>query len=200
MTGEIVLPLVQNAHEDWHHGIKTENRANAIINKPIRSVEEVNNALHEVNQLNQRLTDTINLLQPLANKESLKEARNRLESKINETVQTDGMTQQSVENYKQAKIKAQNESSIAQTLINNGDASDQEVSTEIEKLNQKLSELTNSINHLTVNKEPLETAKNQLQANIDQKPSTDGMTQQSVQSYQRKLQEAKDKIQVQDAA
>ena len=33
------------------------------------------------------------------------------------------------------------------------------VSTEIEKLNQKLSELTNSINHLTVNKEPLETAK-----------------------------------------
>ncbi|MBW6351393.1 FIVAR domain-containing protein, partial [Pseudomonas aeruginosa] len=148
----------------------------------------------EVNQLNQRLTDTINLLQPLANKESLKEARNRLESKINETVQTDGMTQQSVENYKQAKIKAQNESSIAQTLINNGDASDQEVSTEIEKLNQKLSELTNSINHLTVNKEPLETAKNQLQANIDQKPSTDGMTQQSVQSYERKLQEAKDKI------
>ena len=102
--------------------------------------------------MNQRLTDTINLLQPLANKES-KEARNRLESKINETVQTDGMTQQSVENYKQAKIKAQNESSIAQTLINNGDASDQEVSTEIEKLNQKLSELTNSINHLTVNKD-----------------------------------------------
>ena len=41
------------------------------------------------------------------------------------------MTQQSVENYK-LKIKAQNESSIAQTLINNGDASDQEVSTEIE--------------------------------------------------------------------
>ena len=69
------------------------------------------------------------------------------------------MTQQSVENYNQTKIKAQNESSIAQTLIDNGDASDQEVSTEIEKLNQKLSELTNSINHLTVNKEPLETAK-----------------------------------------
>lgn len=192
-------PSSVSAYNNTIHSLQseitqTENRANTIINKPIRSVEEVNNALHEVNQLNQRLTDTINLLQPLANKESLKEARNRLESKINETVQTDGMTQQSVENYKQAKIKAQNESSIAQTLINNGDASDQEVSTEIEKLNQKLSELTNSINHLTVNKEPLETAKNQLQANIDQKPSTDGMTQQSVQSYERKLQEAKDKI------
>lgn len=192
-------PSSVSAYNNTIHSLQseitqTENRANTIINKPIRSVEEVNNALYEVNQLNQRLTDTINLLQPLANKESLKEARNRLESKINETVQTDGMTQQSVENYKQAKIKAQNESSIAQTLINNGDASDQEVSTEIEKLNQKLSELTNSINHLTVNKEPLETAKNQLQANIDQKPSTDGMTQQSVQSYERKLQEAKDKI------
>ncbi|EAE5939059.1 hypothetical protein E3Y72_15100, partial [Listeria monocytogenes] len=157
-------PSSVSAYNNTIHSLQseitqTENRANAIINKPIRSVEEVNNALHEVNQLNQRLTDTINLLQPLANKESLKEARNRLESKINETVQTEGMTQQSVENYNQAKIKSQNESSIAQTLIDNGDASDQEVSTEIEKLNQKLSELTNSINHLTVNKEPLETAK-----------------------------------------
>ena len=192
-------PSSVSAYNNTIHSLQseitqTENRANTIINKPIRSVEEVNNALHEVNQLNQRLTDTINLLQPLANKESLKEVRHRLESKINETVQTDGMTQQSVENYKQAKIKAQNESSIAQTLINNGDASDQEVSTEIEKLNQKLSELTNSINHLTVNKEPLETAKNQLQANIDQKPSTDGMTQQSVANYNQKLQIAKNEI------
>ena len=133
-------PSSVSAYNNTIHSLQseitqTENRANAIINKPIRSVEEVNNALHEVNQLNQRLTDTINLLQPLANKESLKEARNRLESKINETVQTEGMTQQSVENYNQAKIKSQNESSIAQTLIDNGDASDQEVSTEIEKLN-----------------------------------------------------------------
>lgn len=76
-------PSSVSAYNNTIHSLQseitqTENRANTIINKPIRSVEEVNNALHEVNQLNQRLTDTINLLQPLANKESLKEARNRL--------------------------------------------------------------------------------------------------------------------------
>ncbi|MEJ7304371.1 hypothetical protein WL900_14455, partial [Staphylococcus caprae] len=54
-------PSSVSAYNNTIHSLQseitqTENRANAIINKPIRSVEEVNNALHEVNQLNQRLT------------------------------------------------------------------------------------------------------------------------------------------------
>jgi len=54
--------------------------------------------------------------------------------------------------------------------------------------------LTQAINGLTVNKEPLETAKTALQNNIDQVPSTDGMTQQSVATYNQKLQIAKNEI------
>ena len=43
------------------------------------------------------------------------------------------MTQQSVNAYNHAKQEAQSESNTAQTLINNGDATDQEISSETEK-------------------------------------------------------------------
>lgn len=171
-----------------------KNNANAVIQKPIRTVSEVNSALQEVNQVNQQLTETINKLQPLANNESLKTARTQLEDKINETIQTEGMTQQSVNAYEHAKQEAQSESDSAQALINNGNATDQEISAEIEKVNQKLNSLSSAITGLTVDKEPLETIKSQLQNNIDTPPSIEGMTQLSVDVYKQKLQAAKDEI------
>lgn len=171
-----------------------KNNANTVIQKAIRTVNEVDQALQEVNQVNQQLTEAINKLQPLANNEALKVARTKLEDKINEIVHTEGMTQQSVNAYQHAKQEAQTESNLAQALINNGNATDQEISTEIEKVNQKLDNLSSAINGLTVNKEPLESAKQQLQNNIDSAPSTVGMTKQSVQVYNQKLQAAKDEI------
>ena len=144
-----------------------KNNANTVIQKAIRTVNEVDQALQEVNQVNQQLTEAINKLQPLANNEALKVARTKLEDKINEIVHTEGMTQQSVNAYQHAKQEAQTESNLAQALINNGNATDQEISTEIEKVNQKLDNLSSAINGLTVNKEPLESAKQQLQNNID---------------------------------
>ncbi len=171
-----------------------KDNANAVIQKPIRTVQEVNNALQQVNQLNQQLTEAINQLQPLSNNDALKAARLNLENKINQTVQTDGMTQQSVDAYQNAKRAAQNESNTALALINNGDADEQQITTETDRVNQQTTNLTQAINGLTVNKEPLETAKTALQNNIDQVPSTDGMTQQSVATYNQKLQIAKNEI------
>ena len=133
--------------------------------------------------MNQQLTEAINQLQPLSNNDALKAARLNLENKINQTVQTDGMTQQSVDAYQNAKRAAQNESNTALALINNGDADEQQITTETDRVNQQTTNLTQAINGLTVNKEPLETAKTALQNNIDQVPSTDGMTQQSVATY-----------------
>lgn len=100
-------------------------------------MNEVDNALQEVNRVERELSQAINQLQPLANNEALKAARTQLENKINQAVQTDGMTQQSVNAYNHAKQEAQSESNTAQTLINNGDATDQEISSETEKVNQK---------------------------------------------------------------
>ena len=97
-------------------------------------MNEVDNALQEVNRVERELSQAINQLQPLANNnEALKAARTQLENKINQAVQTDGMTQQSVNAYNHAKQEAQSESNTAQTLINNGDATDQEISSETEK-------------------------------------------------------------------
>lgn len=114
-----------------------KNNANTVIQKAIRTVNEVDQALQEVNQVNQQLTEAINKLQPLANNEALKVARTKLEDKINEIVHTEGMTQQSVNAYQHAKQEAQTESNLAQALINNGNATDQEISTEIEKSKPK---------------------------------------------------------------
>lgn len=144
--------------------------------------------------MNQQLTEAINQLQPLSNNDALKAAKLNLENKINQTVQTDGMTQQSIEAYQNAKRVAQNESNTALALINNGDADEQQITTETDRVNQQTTNLTQAINGLTVNKEPLETAKTALQNNIDQVPSTDGMTQQSVANYNQKLQIAKTKL------
>ena len=86
-------PSSVSAYNNTIHSLQseitqTENRANAIINKPIRSVEEVNNALQQVNQLNQQLTEAISQLQPLSNNDALKAARLELENKINQTVRS----------------------------------------------------------------------------------------------------------------
>lgn len=113
--------------------------------------------------MNQQLTEAINQLQPLSNNDALKAARLNLENKINQTVQTDGMTQQSIEAYQNAKRVAQNESNTALALINNGDADEQQITTETDRVNQQTTNLTQAINGLTVNKEPLETAKTALQ-------------------------------------
>ena len=58
-----------------------------------------------MNQLNQQLTEAISQLQPLSNNDALKAARLELENKINQTVQTDGMTQQSVTLIKTLNVK-----------------------------------------------------------------------------------------------
>ena len=198
----MILTIKPNSIESYNKAMQAlqsqitaaKNNANTVIQKAIRTVNEVDQALQEVNQVNQQLTEAINKLQPLANNEALKVARTKLEDKINEIVHTEGMTQQSVNAYQHAKQEAQTESNLAQALINNGNATDQEISTEIEKVNQKLDNLSSAINGLTVNKEPLESAKQQLQNNIDSAPSTVGMTKQSVQVYNQKLQAAKDEI------
>ena len=50
--------------------------------KPIRTVQEVNNALQQVNQLNQQLTEAINQLQPLSNNDALKSCKIKFKIKL----------------------------------------------------------------------------------------------------------------------
>ncbi|WP_415918637.1 hyperosmolarity resistance protein Ebh [Staphylococcus warneri] len=178
-----------------HDLTSARNNANAIINKPIRTVQEVQNALRNVNQVNDRITQAIAQLQPLADNSELKTAKAKLEAEINKTVSTDGMTQATINAYQNAKQAAQVEVNTAQQVINNGDASDQDIATEKSKVEEKYNALKQAIANLTPDLAPLQSAKTELENDINQPTSTTGMTSQSVANFNNKLNAAKQKLQ-----
>lgn len=172
-----------------------KNSANAIIQKPIRTVQEVQSALTNVNRVNERLTQAINQLVPLADNSTLRTAKTKLDEEINKSVTTDGMTQSSIQAYENAKRAGQTESTNAQNVINNGDATDQQIAAEKAKVEEKYNSLKQAIAGLTPDLAPLQTAKTQLQNDIDQPTSTTGMTSASVATFNEKLSAARTKIQ-----
>ncbi|USC92333.1 DUF1542 domain-containing protein, partial [Staphylococcus aureus] len=172
-----------------------KNSANAIIQKPIRSVQEVQTALTNVNRVNERLTQAINQLVPLADNSALRTAKTKLDEEINKSVTTDGMTQSSIQAYENAKRAGQTESTNAQNVINNGDATDQQIAEEKTKVEEKYNSLKQAIAGLTPDLAPLQTAKTQLQNDIDQPTSTTGMTSTSIAAFNEKLSAARTKIQ-----
>ncbi|HEK6720248.1 TPA: hyperosmolarity resistance protein Ebh, partial [Staphylococcus aureus] len=172
-----------------------KNSANAIIQKPIRTVQEVQSALTNVNRVNERLTQAINQLVPLADNSALRTAKTKLDEEINKSVTTDGMTQSSIQAYENAKRAGQTESTNAQNVINNGDATDQQIAAEKTKVEEKYNSLKQAIAGLTPDLAPLQAAKTQLQNDIDQPTSTTGMTSASVATFNEKLSAARTKIQ-----
>ncbi|WP_422802303.1 hypothetical protein [Staphylococcus warneri] len=174
---------------------QARQKADAIINKPIRTVQEVQDALRQVDQVNERITQAINQLQPLANNSELKTAKAKLDDEINQTVSTDGMTTESINAYQQAKQAAQAESEAAQQVINNGDATEQDIANEKAKVEDKYNALKQAIANLTPDVSPLERAKADLENDINQTTSTTGMTDQSVANYNEKLNAAKQQLQ-----
>ena len=178
-----------------HDLTSARDNANAIINKPIRTVQEVQDALRNVNQVNDRITQAIAQLQPLADNSELKTAKAKLEAEINKTVSTDGMTQATINAYQNAKQAAQVEVNTAQQVINNGDASDQDIATEKSKVEEKYNALKQAIANLTPDLAPLQSAKTELENDINQPTSTTGMTSQSVANFNNKLNAAKQKLQ-----
>ncbi|HCV8037506.1 TPA: hyperosmolarity resistance protein Ebh [Staphylococcus aureus] len=193
-------PASITAYNNSMHALQAEltsakNSANAIIQKPIRSVQEVQTALTNVNRVNERLTQAINQLVPLADNSALRTAKTKLDEEINKSVTTDGMTQSSIQAYENAKRAGQTESTNVQNVINNGDATDQQIAEEKTKVEEKYNSLKQAIAGLTPDLAPLQTAKTQLQNDIDQPTSTTGMTSTSIAAFNEKHSAARTKIQ-----
>ncbi len=124
----------------------------------------------------------------------LQTAKTQLQNDIDQPTSTTGMTS--------ASIAAFNEKlSAARTKIQEIDrvlASHPDVATirqNVTAANAAKSALDQARNGLTVDKAPLENAKNQLQHSIDTQTSTTGMTQDSINAYNAKLTAARNKIQ-----
>lgn len=106
------------------------------------------------------------MLQNKENNTELVNAKNRLENAVNDTDPTHGMTQETINNYN-AKSEAQNEIQKANMIINNGDATAQDISSEKSKVEQVLQALQNAKNDLRADKRELQTAYNKLIQNVN---------------------------------
>ncbi|MEJ7514671.1 hypothetical protein WL554_12870, partial [Staphylococcus lugdunensis] len=73
------------------------------------------------------VTKAINILQDKEDNSELVRAKERLDQAINSQPSLNGMTQESINNYTTKRREAQNIASSADTIINNGDASIEQI-------------------------------------------------------------------------
>ena len=107
------------------------------------SVEQVRDALNKINTVQPKVNQAIALLQPKENNSELVQAKKRLQDAVNDIPQTQGMTQQTINNYNDKQREAERALTSAQRVIDNGDATTQEI-TEKSKVEQAMQALTNA--------------------------------------------------------
>lgn len=172
---------------------KTE--AQQVINDERATPQQVNAALSKVQAAQTKINEAKALLQNKEDNSQLVTSKNNLQSSVNQVPSTTGMTQQSIDNYNAKKREAESEITAAQRVIDNGDATDQQIAAEKTKVEEKYNGLKQAIAGLTPDLAPLQAAKTQLQNDIDQPTSTTGMTSASVAAFNDKLSAARTKIQ-----
>ncbi|MEJ7376176.1 hypothetical protein, partial [Staphylococcus caprae] len=86
----------------------------------------------------------------------------QLQQIVNEVDPTQGMTTDTANNYKSKKREAEDEIQKAQQIINNGDATEQQITNETNRVNQAINAINKAKNDLRADKSQLENAYNQL--------------------------------------
>ena len=76
------------------------------------------------------------------------------------------MTQQTINNYNDKQREAERALTSAQRVIDNGDATTQEITSEKSKVEQAMQALTNAKSNLRADKNELQTAYNKLIENV----------------------------------
>ena len=84
------------------------------------SVEQVRDALNKINTVQPKVNQAIALLQPKENNSELVQAKKRLQDAVNDIPQTQGMTQQTINNYNDKQREAERALTSAQRVIDNG--------------------------------------------------------------------------------
>ncbi|KAA3424083.1 FIVAR domain-containing protein, partial [Streptococcus pneumoniae] len=120
-----------------------------MINNGDATAEEIRNEKAKVEEALTQLTDVslkiqhaISLLQNKADNSALVEAKRQLDEATAEQDPTPGMTQVTSDNYRAKKAEAERISSEAQGVINNGDATAEEIRNEKAKVEEALTQLT----------------------------------------------------------
>ncbi len=134
------------------------------------------------------------LLQNKEDNSQLVTSKNNLQSSVNQVPSTAGMTQQSIDNYNAKKREAETEITAAERVIDNGDATAQQISDEKHRVDNALTALNQAKHDLTADTHALEQAVQQLNrtgTTTGKKPAVVSAYNNSIRALQSDLTSAK---------
>ena len=133
-----------NIHDELE-AAKTE--ADRVIHDDNATPAQVTAAIAKIDAVQPKLDNAISLLHDKENNSELVEAKRQLDEAITEQDPTPGMTPATTDNYRAKKAEAERISSEAQGVINNGDATAEEIRDEKAKVEEALTQLTEAKMH-----------------------------------------------------
>ncbi|MEN2022603.1 hypothetical protein AAJL88_11645, partial [Staphylococcus hominis] len=160
---------------------KTE--ADRVIHDDNATPAQVTAAIAKIDAVQSKLDNAISLLQDKENNSELVEAKRRLDTATSEEDPTLGMTPATADNYRAKKAEAERISSEAQGVINNGDATAEEIRDEKAKVEEALTQLTEAKNALKADKSVLE----QKRPGLNHVGVTEGKKPASVTAYNNEM-------------
>ncbi|MBF2321793.1 FIVAR domain-containing protein, partial [Staphylococcus hominis] len=169
---------------------EAKTKAQEVLNKEKATPAEVKEALDKVKAVLPKLTEAISLLHDKENNSELVEAKRQLDEAIAEQDPTPGMTQATADNYRAKKAEAERISSEAQGVINNGDATAEEIRDEKAKVEEALTQLTEAKNALKADKSVLE----QKRPGLNHVGVTEGKKPASVTAYNNEMTKIHDEL------
>ncbi|MDH9924264.1 DUF1542 domain-containing protein [Staphylococcus hominis] len=169
---------------------EAKTKAQEVLNKEKATPAEVKEALDKVKAVLPKLTEAISLLHDKENNSELVEAKRQLDEAIAEQDPTPGMTQATADNYRAKKAEAERISAEAQGVINNGDATAEEIRDEKAKVEEALIHLTEAKNALKADKSVLE----QKRPGLNHVGVTEGKKPASVTAYNNEMTKIHDEL------
>ena len=153
--------------------------------------EEVKAAQAKVDAAKAELTKAAELLVNKADKIELTNAKEALNTLVTETDPTTGKTADSAKAYNDAKTAAQEAIKQAETVINDENATPEQVTEALNKVNEKKSALEAAKQALVTAATAEEKAKLKSDADLLIKADETGKTPDSIAAYERKYEELK---------
>ena len=155
------------------------------------SKAEVQAAQTKVDAAKAELTKAAELLVNKADKIELTNAKEALNTLVTETDPTTGKTADSAKAYNDAKTAAQEAIKQAETVINDENATPEQVTEALNKVNEKKSALEAAKQALVTAATAEEKAKLKADADLLTKADETGKTPDSIAAYERKYEELK---------
>ncbi|OMG44579.1 hypothetical protein BK140_36855, partial [Paenibacillus macerans] len=132
----------------------TKTNTDRILKEQNPSVADVNNALNKVREVQQKLNEARALLQNKEDNSALVRAKEQLQQAVDQVPSTEGMTQQTKDDYNSKQQAAQQEISKAQQVIDNGDASIRKYNEAKSRIQTQIDSAKNEANSILTNDNP----------------------------------------------